>query len=447
MEDQRQRLAQIIKYLQEFRCVISDDSDEETSMVESYRYLVIHLKELSRRFVPNEIAEQIEKINDNFEDAYEMFRAKAYVDVIIPDIEKALENLDDGSSTLSSLNLTKSEIRKKQNTQLVFLSHSDSDSEKVKELAILLQSEFPDLSFFVSSSYESLRPGDDWWDKIRGNLEDAKVILTCVSRFSINKPWILFESGFGLGNKAILIPIILDDLPISELGSPLSMFQAIRLNDTKRLMHLVNRISQATGKKPKEETFEREILLSNGNLFTSVDISMGFYAGPSKIDITSGWQCYQGNPNTLRIKKEYLSIGDTFNDAFRYPPEDTLKAPWQYWGFRIRRTSDVHLYAVVRLIDGTNKKIYASSNHNSWGFSGDPIDEFRVPLVKIPKNKWQVVIIDASSIEHKFESPIQAIIGMRVRGPLHISHIWCLDAIENVPKEFISDIKVIAYPR
>jgi len=447
MASRNQRLARIIDDLQEFPSVISDDSDEQTAMIESYRYLVIHLKALSRGLIPKEIEETVEKIDDDFEDIYDVYRAKAYVDVILPDIGEVLQNLKIERSSFAKLTRTQSNIDIKQNMQRVFLSHSDSDSGIVKYLAEHLNQVFPSLSFFVSSSYESLRPGDDWWDKIRGNLEDAKVILACVSRLSINRPWILFESGFGLGHKAILIPIILDDLPISELGPPLSMFQVIRLDDSKGLMHLIYRISQATGTQVEDDLIDKQIPSLNRDLFASIDTSTGFYVGSAKIDIASGWQRYHGDLNTLKTQKGYLSIGNSFDDAFQYPPEDTLKAPWQYWGFRIRRTFDVHIYAVVRLIDGTNRKIYASSNLNSWGFTGDPIDEFRVPLGKLPKNKWQVVIINTRSLEHEFESPIQAIIGVRVRGPLHISHVWCVEDIEQIPAEFNSEAKVISYPR
>jgi len=443
MESRIQRLNRIIDDMQGFKKIISDDPDEQTAMIESYRYFVIHLKELSHGLVPKEIADLIEKIDDDFEDVYELYRAIAYVDVILPDIKELIEN---HKIEKTSYNQAQKQGKIEIQNGRVFFSHSDSDSVIVEHLAENLKQVFPGLSFFVSSSYESLRPGDDWWDEIRGNLEEAKVILACVSRLSVNKPWILFESGFGLGHKAILIPIILDDLPISELGPPISMFQVIRLDDSKGLVHLIDRISQATGKPAQDDLIKIENLSLNKELFTSINTSMGFYVGNSKIDIASGWQCYTGNSNTLRAQKGYLSIGDSFNDGFQYPPEDTLKGPWQYWVFRIRRTSDVHIYAVVKLIDGTIRKIYASSNLNSWGFTGDPIDEFRVPLGKLPKNKWQVVIINTHTLEHKFESSIQAIVGIRVRGPLHISHIWCVENFEQIPEDFRSEAKVVSYP-
>lgn len=92
MESRIQRLNRIIDDMQGFKKIISDDPDEQTAMIESYRYFVIHLKELSHGLVPKEIADLIEKIDDDFEDVYELYRAIAYVDVILPDIKELIEN-------------------------------------------------------------------------------------------------------------------------------------------------------------------------------------------------------------------------------------------------------------------------------------------------------------------------------------------------------------------
>jgi hypothetical protein len=85
------RLAGIVGKLQRFRsCGPSDDPDEQTSVVESYRYLVTHLKYLSRGVVPSHISEHLASIDPkNFESVYDVYNAKAEIDVVLPEILEA----------------------------------------------------------------------------------------------------------------------------------------------------------------------------------------------------------------------------------------------------------------------------------------------------------------------------------------------------------------------
>lgn len=329
----------------------------------------------------------------------------------------------------------------------VFVSHAASESSVVHCLVESLQLALPGLSFFVSSSYKSMKPGAVWWDEIREQLRHAKVLLACISRQSVNKPWILFECGAGLGCGGVVLPVVLDDLPTSVLAPPLSMFQAIRLDDAHGFVHLVERIAAATATQFGEDRVAQKSFSLLGERPPSVDMSMGVYLGRARIDIAYGWQRYAGDSRTFEVCGGYLSIGHSFDDGFRYPPDDSLSAPWQYFGFRIRRTYDVHMYAVLRHLDGSFGKIYASSVLDSWGFTSDPTDEFRVPLGPLPKGRWHVVIIDMRSLEREFESPVQAIAGFRVRGPLQLSHIWCVEALTQIPSKYRSAGTLISYPR
>ncbi len=327
----------------------------------------------------------------------------------------------------------------------VFISHAVFEADIINKLVDYLQTVLPDVSFFVSSSYDSLKPGAIWWDEIRQTLANVKIILACVSRQSIGKPWILFESGVGVGCKALLIPVILDDLPFSELSLPLSMFQSIQL-DQVGLSSLVELISQNTGTRISNEHILKEPIPRFTEIPISIESSMGVYSGTNRYDITSGWQRYAGNHHTFQIRKNYLSIGESFSDGFRYPPSDSLIAPWKHLAFRIKRTQDVYFYAVLRCLDGSMPKIFVSSIVNTWGFTSDPTDEYRVPMVSIPKGRWQVIVVNLRSLERELKSPIQSIAGFRVRGPLLLSHIWCVDNLAYISDEFLNDATILSYP-
>ena len=92
-QNRKTRVHRILDQLSRFRCCgPSDDPDEQTSVVESYKYLVIHLKILSRGLIPSELFEQVEAIPDDLEHIYAVYDAKARLDAILPDIEAALDD-------------------------------------------------------------------------------------------------------------------------------------------------------------------------------------------------------------------------------------------------------------------------------------------------------------------------------------------------------------------
>ncbi len=328
----------------------------------------------------------------------------------------------------------------------VFVSHSTTEADVVKELVDSLQTILPDVSFFVSSSLRSLRPGAVWWDEIRGALAGAKIVLACMSRVTAGNLWTLFESGVGLGHGAVVIPVILDDMPASGIPGPLSAFQAVQVDHEGGLVSLAGLIAQATGTEPYYERAHTDHALGYHEGPEGIDCAPGVYAGATRYDITSGWQHYSGDQRTLELCRGYVSIGRSFSDGFRYPPRDSLSAPWRFFGFRIKRQEDVHVYLVLRCVGGSSVKLYASSGVQSWGFSGDPKDEFRVPLLSVPRGKWHVVIISVQSVEPQLGVPIQNAIGLRVRGPLYVSHIWCTDDLATIPEQYRGGASLVSYP-
>jgi hypothetical protein len=66
--------------------------DEQTAAVESYRYLLTHVQVLSAGLVPSEISEQLDALQpDSIETIYDVYKSKAYLDAIVPDIDAALD--------------------------------------------------------------------------------------------------------------------------------------------------------------------------------------------------------------------------------------------------------------------------------------------------------------------------------------------------------------------
>lgn len=325
----------------------------------------------------------------------------------------------------------------------VFLSHSAVDSEYVARLQRLLKAAFPGIAIFVSSSSESILPGDVWWDRIREELLCSAIVIACISRASADRPWVLFESGVALGLGRPLVPVILDDLPMNRLSAPLSLFQAIIL-DGPGAVYLVNRVSAEIGMPSVQAAALPASMVqraSRGNT------APGFYVGRKRLDMTAVWPCYGGDPRSFKPGRDFVSIGSSFSDAFRFPPADTLTAPWRHFGFRALSPDGIHVYAILRLNDQSLRTVFLSTSLGAWGYTGNPRDEYRVPLGDLPKHSWTVVIFDVGSIEPDLPAAPMAIAGIRVRGPLLLSHVWCLDSRGTLPVPFRRNLVNVAYPR
>jgi len=126
--DRQTRLVGIVKEFERFRsCGPSDDPDEQTAAVESYRYLVTHLKYLCRGIVPSEISEHLASIDHKgFESIFDVYKAQAEIDVVLPDILSVALNPDIKSPGISEFFVSPSII-----DELEALSDSSFSTKKL----------------------------------------------------------------------------------------------------------------------------------------------------------------------------------------------------------------------------------------------------------------------------------------------------------------------------
>lgn len=327
---------------------------------------------------------------------------------------------------------------------LIFVSHAEFEGDFADHIVARLRDALPGASFFQSSG-DSLKPGDSWRQKINHALADSAVVLAFISRQSATRPWILFESGFAAGSGSRLIPVIIDDLPTQGVAAALLDFEFVRLTEEDgfaKLAHTIAQIIHIGVDRTKLHPAKLGAATSDSELGTTP----GVYVGKSHNDIAVGWQQYTGNAHALEIRSGYVSVAGTFSDGFRYPPRDSLNAPWHYFGFRILRTQEVQVYAILKYTDESAGKLHVSTLSGTWGFIGESTDEYWVPIASMPRNRWSVVVIDVRTFESDFRSPVCAIIGLRIRGPISISHIWCVDDLADIHSQFRDGALSITYP-
>jgi hypothetical protein len=88
-------IADLIESARGFRfCGPSDDPDEQTAVISGYRYLVTQFKRLAAPVLASPSASRLNAIDVEIDNLYSAYDAKAELDALLPDIEAALERLD-----------------------------------------------------------------------------------------------------------------------------------------------------------------------------------------------------------------------------------------------------------------------------------------------------------------------------------------------------------------
>jgi hypothetical protein len=92
----RELIAKAIEDARNFRfCGPSDDPDEQTAVTLGFRHLVIQLKRLAGPLLPETAVSRLNAIDVEINNLYSAFEANAELDALLPDIESALEHLDE----------------------------------------------------------------------------------------------------------------------------------------------------------------------------------------------------------------------------------------------------------------------------------------------------------------------------------------------------------------
>jgi hypothetical protein len=92
MENRKTKLRDLLDDVATFRsCGPSDDPEEQTSVIESYRYLLINVKALSKGVLPNDVCEDLAAIPSAIETIYDVYESKAHLDAVCVDIRSELE--------------------------------------------------------------------------------------------------------------------------------------------------------------------------------------------------------------------------------------------------------------------------------------------------------------------------------------------------------------------
>jgi len=130
-------------------------------------------------------------------------------------------------------------------TYLVFISHSEKDRWIAKQLAALIEEKCREHNIKTFLDEKDIAGGESIPESIRKNIRECSEFLVLLSRYSIDRPWVLIEIGAAwvLGKR---ITAIIDKVTPEEMPDIVTPYKALDLNSfDEYLEQLLDRVKGA----------------------------------------------------------------------------------------------------------------------------------------------------------------------------------------------------------
>jgi hypothetical protein len=173
---------------------------------------------------------------------------------------------------------------------VIFISHATTDRPIAEILKLEIERVFANgVQVFASSVPGVMKPGVDWLDEIRENLEKATAVIVLITPVSINRPWIWFEVGAywsrlqkGAGR---IYPLCAPEIDLSDLPEPLNRLQALSLGKADHVKLFFQELCEKFGfgnlKGFKGSTIAKRLPKYKDLKIDQTDLKTGtIYSGP-----------------------------------------------------------------------------------------------------------------------------------------------------------------------
>lgn len=152
----------------------------------------------------------------------------------------------------------------KSDNPLIFISHDSRDADLAEAFAnLLLDASGGILKSFRSSDRkgtDGIEFGAEWYRTIMDRLDDATDVVALLTERSLDRPWILYETGVAKGKLNTTVFGLAVGVPLSKVSTgPFAQFQNSDDNEnsiTKLVLQLIRRHPQAA---PREEAVRRQV--------------------------------------------------------------------------------------------------------------------------------------------------------------------------------------------
>ena len=143
---------------------------------------------------------------------------------------------------------------------LVFISHDSRDADLAEAFDHLLTDASGGVIQTFRSSDQTGRAGidygEDWFSKITRTLADASDVVALLTPNSVDRPWILFEAGFAVGQRGTKVFGIALGVPFAKAtGGPFARFQNCEAKEDSLTTVVLELIRRNQSARPREESF------------------------------------------------------------------------------------------------------------------------------------------------------------------------------------------------
>ena len=113
----------------------------------------------------------------------------------------------------------------------IFISFIHEEQPVAVAVQQLLHASLGTRNVFLSSDEWQIFAGEQWLDRIKAELQPAKVVVLLLSPRSVERPWVNFEAGAAWLTGKIVVPACFAGLSKGGLPKPYSNIQALDLPD------------------------------------------------------------------------------------------------------------------------------------------------------------------------------------------------------------------------
>ncbi len=130
----------------------------------------------------------------------------------------------------------------------IFISHAHEDYDRAAALAKLIQRiTLQQVKCWYSSDRTiggGIGAGERWFDAVKDQIAEAKVVIPLVTEKSQNSNWVHFETGFGSSFENIKIVPACAGVTPKSLTPPLSIYNCYDVHDARDLTTLLQRVCE-----------------------------------------------------------------------------------------------------------------------------------------------------------------------------------------------------------
>ncbi len=106
----------------------------------------------------------------------------------------------------------------------VFVSYASKDLEWAREFTAALK-EAGVTTWFDT---QQIQPGERWQSVIEDALRESRVLIVILSSHSMKSPWTFFELGAAIADHKRVVPVLAEDVDVSDLPPLVRQFQFIK---------------------------------------------------------------------------------------------------------------------------------------------------------------------------------------------------------------------------